>query len=450
MKTNNILNPKHSGFRKTVTIIVLVAVAVAAGLGGWLIWRTFFSKAAKELPKAVMTLDPATGNFNVGQEFNVNIILDTKGAEVPDAAGYLKFNPKELEVVKVVPNTRDIEGNEKGIFERSWYPKDEETLAAANRNGWIVIAGMTETNEQSGQSGKAAVGTGTEGEAGDTAGEEKPDFFKGVDKLGTVTFSGKQNATTEVRFIDAPSAVMFPQHDAYSNIGQPNKEAENILEVTKGGTYVIGEGGEEPLPAPINLTAKGGNKKVQLAWEYALDNDKIQYRIYRATIEKTGISIGDESGSVTSAYKPLKEVKEKTYLDEAVVNGTTYSYYVTAFLAEEESAPSNKANATPRGEGGEVLHADIAHNEDGNAVYGRDGRVDAYDFIFLMSVWTWKTEQIKEKGYTDPNVDYAKYVSGSESLSGENVGSGDVTPGSDGVVSAPEFIWMMNEWLEEI
>jgi len=97
--------------------------------------------------------------------------------------------------------------------------------------------------------------------------------------------------------------------------------------------------------------------------------------------------------------------------------------------------------------GGEVLDSDIAHNEDGNAVYGRDNKVDTYDFVFLMSVWGWNAEQIKAQGYTDPNLDYARYEQGVDK---ENPGSGNVITGQDGVVSAPEFIWMMSEWLKEV
>ncbi|GEM_PF-2901556 len=539
MKTNNILNNLKKGTTKKIaTIAILIFVAIAAGVGGWLIWRSFFSKAAKELPKASMVLEPASGNYKIGEEFTVDVIIDTNGAKAPNTAAYLQFNPQELEVIKVVPNTKDVEGNTTGIFERSWYPRDTKALAAVNKNGWVVIAGLTETKENSGKNQKQSTvgenGTEASGSGGDIPGKGSG-FFSGTGKLGTITFKGKRDANAEVKFVDAPSAVMNPLHDVYNKLGQPNKEAANVLKVTKGGLYIIGEGAQEPipapvlrakggdkvvnlvwewngntqvgtnatfnvyrrivtgeavpsngkydkikiglieknyqdtdvvngttyeyyvtaqignresdpsntalatpgasseLPAPINLTARGGNKKVKLAWEYKLDNKKLQYRIYRATIEKTGTGIGGEGALTPNHYKPLKEVKEKAYLDTEVVNGTTYSYFVIAFLAKKESNPSNEASATPTGGGLEVLHADIAHDDGGgNAVYGRDGKVNYFDYAFLMNV-AWNGDPAN---WPDPKVDYSQLNK-----------NGDVVLGSDGKISYPEYAYMLNvEW----
>ncbi len=226
------------------------------------------------------------------------------------------------------------------------------------------------------------------------------------------------------------------------------------IDVTNGTTYeyyvtaVVGTRESDPsntalatpgasseLPAPISLTAKGGDKKVKLAWEYKLTNEKLQYRIYRATIEKTGTgtSAGSEGALTPNVYKKLTEVKEKAYLDTNVTNGTTYSYYVTAFIAEKESNPSNEASATPSGGGLEFLHADIAHNDgEGSAIYGRDNKVDYFDYAFLMNV-AWNGNPAN---WTNPIVDYAQLDK-----------NGDVILGSDGKINYAEYAYMLNvEW----
>jgi len=526
MKTNK-LRTKKTVAKRTITIVILIVVAIAAIVGGWFIWQSFFGRAAEELPKAELTLSPESGSFNVNQEFDVELWVDTKGGKVPDTFAYLEFDQDVFEVVGVQPNTKDAQASDP-IFERSWGPKNQKALGAVNTlkkdgKGWVVIAGMTGRMD---------------GEAeASLDGEEE--WFQGKGKLATITLKGKKNATSKVNFLEVKSAVMHTFNGELDEIGQPKEDPVNVLAVVKGGTYTIGEGGEE-IPAPYELTAKGGNKKVNLNWKWepgpAGQGAAATYNLYRAEVRHITSGVLSESGSdpagftkiesgltdkkyldenvvngrtyeyyaeavvekkesdesnhdlatpnaeeipapenlvavagdarvgltweyasesattkfrvyralkdksasdVASDFAKIAEVSETNYTDTKVVNGTTYLYFVKALVSGQESGPSNIVEATPSAGGG-ILHADIAHNEDGNAVYGRDGKVDAYDFIFLMSVWMWETAQIEEAGFTDPNVDYAKYTGGS------------VTTGSDGIVSAPEFIWMMNEWLEEI
>ena len=85
--------------------------------------------------------------------------------------------------------------------------------------------------------------------------------------------------------------------------------------------------------APQNLTATGGDGQVVLAWESPAGSggsDIISYQIYR-----DGLSIESVGGEVL------------TYMDGGLLNGTEYTYRVTAFNATGEGAESNAASATP-------------------------------------------------------------------------------------------------------
>lgn len=82
-------------------------------------------------------------------------------------------------------------------------------------------------------------------------------------------------------------------------------------------------------PAPTGLTATPGNAKVDLSWSAAAG--ATSYRIYRA----------DQGGAV------LATVATTSSTDATVLNGTTYSYQVSAVNAGGESAKSSSASATP-------------------------------------------------------------------------------------------------------
>jgi hypothetical protein len=99
---------------------------------------------------------------------------------------------------------------------------------------------------------------------------------------------------------------------------------------------VFGKGGELPPEAPLNLTATAGNKTVALNWSNS-GNVTTSFNVKRATVSGGPyIVIGSVTGDTYS------------YIDNNVVNGTTYYYVVTAVSAAGESANSNEASATPR------------------------------------------------------------------------------------------------------
>jgi chitodextrinase len=92
-----------------------------------------------------------------------------------------------------------------------------------------------------------------------------------------------------------------------------------------------------PPTAPSSLTAIAGDAQVSLSWSASTDRVGVTgYRVYRGTGTSSMTRIATTSASA------------RTYTNTALTNGTTYSYFVTAFdNAGNESGPSSTVTATP-------------------------------------------------------------------------------------------------------
>ena len=88
----------------------------------------------------------------------------------------------------------------------------------------------------------------------------------------------------------------------------------------------------DPIPGtPAGLSANPGNGNVGLDWNDT--TGAVGYRVYRSTGGGAAVQIAD--------------VATSNYTDTTVVNGTTYTYTVTAYNTTGESAPSTGVTATP-------------------------------------------------------------------------------------------------------
>ena len=95
----------------------------------------------------------------------------------------------------------------------------------------------------------------------------------------------------------------------------------------------------QPVLPPVNLVATPGDMMVQLEWDpydhYGSDADEFHVK---------------KSGGIVGTYDPnvLVDDGSKTgYTDTFVINGTTYTYALTAKVGNDESQPSNQVEATP-------------------------------------------------------------------------------------------------------
>lgn len=105
---------KISALRKKIShlsffIYVLVAACVLITMVS-LLWtysvyteppfETYYSTPPQS-PKALLYLSPKEGNCKVGDEFSVDILLNTAGSDVVGVAAYLSYATKDMEVLSV-------------------------------------------------------------------------------------------------------------------------------------------------------------------------------------------------------------------------------------------------------------------------------------------------------------------------------------------------------------
>jgi len=91
------------------------------------------------------------------------------------------------------------------------------------------------------------------------------------------------------------------------------------------------------LQPPQNLIATAGNGFVSLQWQAPESVTPLGYKVYRYN----QLAISDVLYTLT-------------YLDSSVINGLTFSYYVTAVYSEEAEIPSNAVTVRPNSDSDEV------------------------------------------------------------------------------------------------
>jgi DNA/RNA endonuclease G (NUC1) len=149
--------------------------------------------------------------------------------------------------------------------------------------------------------------------------------------------------------------------DVVSN-GMAADAAGNALAAafTTGEVYTV----NKPPAAPTSLVATAGNATVGLTW--TASSGATGYNVKRSTT----------NGGPYTTIAP--NVATASYTDNAVTNGTTYYYVVSAINANGESANSAQASATPS----------VPANQIGvviSQVYGGGGNAYSSDYIELFN-----------------------------------------------------------------
>ncbi len=93
----------------------------------------------------------------------------------------------------------------------------------------------------------------------------------------------------------------------------------------------------DPPMQPTNLIALAGDGQVDLDWDDNIEADLAGYTVYRSTVSGSGFSAVNASLLTSSSF-----------VDQGLVNGTTYYYVVTATdNSDNQSGFSSQSSATP-------------------------------------------------------------------------------------------------------
>ncbi|MGO8670283.1 MAG: malectin domain-containing carbohydrate-binding protein, partial [Capsulimonadaceae bacterium] len=120
-------------------------------------------------------------------------------------------------------------------------------------------------------------------------------------------------------------------------------------------------------PIPTGLAASYGNGRVSLSW--TASTGATSYNVYRGTAS------GGESATAFASG-----VTSPTYIDTAVVNGTTYYYEVAAVNANGTSSKSYEVNATPSS-AADVIAVNCGGGATGNWLADTDYNGGAADVV---------------------------------------------------------------------
>jgi titin len=148
---------------------------------------------------------------------------------------------------------------------------------------------------------------------------------------GTFAAPGDSGSLIVTQGSSQPVALLFAGGDGLA-IGTPID-----LVLQRFGVTIEGAQTEGPPSAPTGLAAFSGDATATLSWNapgYDGGSPVLGYRIYRGTTPGSETFL-QSVGTVT------------TFTDTNVVNGTTYSYRVSAENANGEGALSSAASATP-------------------------------------------------------------------------------------------------------
>lgn len=332
--------------RKILTTALIIVVAVGAAVGGWLLYRNFISKAAIE-KTAVLSIDPASGQYQAGKTFAADLKLDTGGQKVGTIVANLTFDKTRLEV-----NSLDDNGSVFKAFSAKSYKNDGGTIRLMATT--IDIA----TPDQ--------------------------EYYNGSDgQVVKVNFKVKDTAkdgTANFKFVEGTDPLTGTLVNKIAE-GDETGSA-NILKEVKNAAYTIGKGGVGEVPdAPTGLKATEGWYAVTLEWNKSTGAEG--YKVYY--------------GTETGKYGEPVDVEDKlkTVLDEEhLTYGTKYYFVVTAYNDAGESKYSNEVTGKPH------IPGDLDYDKD----------VDGHDFQVFVTYWIDYQENGLTEKNADGDMDGDKKV----------------------------------------
>lgn len=160
---------------------------------------------------------------------------------------------------------------------------------------------------------------------------------------------------------------------------------EETMKVQEGSVYIDIES-REPLPAPIDLLAIGGDKNIMLTWEYEMFKSiYTSYFVERSPDGKNFSRLGD-TPLVNLNDRPEAPAKRMYYVDTLAQNDKTYHYRVVGISAfGEEGQYSEVVSASGQKDLGFTPHiSDYRHTPQGGALikweFPKEGEPEIIEF----------------------------------------------------------------------
>lgn len=98
---------RRINFLRAVVLIILASLVVITILVILMIFyysdlnTVFLVMLSPEGPKASLYLVPNVGKYKVGDEFNIDVLINTKGNDVVVSAAYLSYNKDKIEALEI-------------------------------------------------------------------------------------------------------------------------------------------------------------------------------------------------------------------------------------------------------------------------------------------------------------------------------------------------------------
>ncbi|MFA6096280.1 MAG: cohesin domain-containing protein [Candidatus Paceibacterota bacterium] len=195
-----VLNQKMSNLRFFVYLLVAFALILTStvvvllnSLNYYEPADTFYSKAPGQ-PKSFLYVSPKEGRYSVGDEFTVDVLVNTAGSDVVATAAYLSFNKSAMQAVSI--DTSD--------------------------SAFIMDAEKEVNNEQ----GKIKI----------TIGKPTPGVRDNAAKVATIHFKALEKTNPILENI---SFDFTKGSSLYSTIIIDDKKGTNILSTTQGSKIFI-------------------------------------------------------------------------------------------------------------------------------------------------------------------------------------------------------------------
>ncbi len=156
---------------------------------------------------------------------------------------------------------------------------------------------------------------------------------------GTPPLYGDFTGDYKVNMEDLPTFVGFWLEDNCTLTAELDLNEDCIINYYEFSFLAGNWSGPDITPpsAPIGLSVTAHNSTVSLDWNDNSESDLDGYNVYRSTTSGSGYSLLN-----------ISLLSSSDYIDNDVVNGTTYYYVVTALDAwSNESDTSSEVSATP-------------------------------------------------------------------------------------------------------